>query len=220
MCEDDNKLQLVVKDGKIFHVPNNSGDTGGITSIQRWEQALRVFSDIYSSAHPTRASELIQYDHIIHCAAQTYIWENVYMYDKDFRLHMGDYPSRTWAVILQQAWSLRLKDKHKISYEIQRMGNVDRLRSGTRKICRRFNRGKCTYGMRCKYDHRCSFCFKMGHSIHNCRRASAEKIMKVGSPKKDQTWNSSYSPDTKKPMGPSTQGKQKPSSEALKKFGK
>ena len=47
MCEDDNKLQLVVKDGKIFHVPNNSGDSGGITSIQRWEQAFRVFSDIY-----------------------------------------------------------------------------------------------------------------------------------------------------------------------------
>ena len=88
---------------------------------------------------------------------------------------MGEYPNRTWGIILQQAWSLRLKEKHKISYDAHRIANLEKLKGGTREICRRFNRGKGNYGIRCKYEHRCSYCFKMGHGIHNCRKAGADK---------------------------------------------
>ena len=35
------------------------------------------------------------------------------MYDKDFRLHMAKHPTRSWAIILQQAWSVWLKDRIK-----------------------------------------------------------------------------------------------------------
>ena len=37
--------------------------------------------------------------------------------------------------------------------------------------CRRFNKGRCTYGLACKYDHRCSVkrYGKFGHGAHVCR---------------------------------------------------
>ena len=49
------------------------------TSIQSF------FSDIYMRAHPHRSAELVQCNHLIHTAAQTFVWDNVYMYNKDFR---------------------------------------------------------------------------------------------------------------------------------------
>ena len=37
--------------------------------------------------------------------------------------------------------------------------------------CKRYNRGKCTYGAVCRYDHCCAVkkCGKFGHRAHICR---------------------------------------------------
>ena len=86
-------------------------ESSSISSFQKWEQAFRIYSNVYSQFNPNRSAELIEYNHIIHTISQNYTWENVYMYDKDFRLHMSHRPQRNWNIILQQAWSLRLKDK-------------------------------------------------------------------------------------------------------------
>ena len=74
--EEDNRMEIVNRNGKTY------------------------FSNIYTRRYPGRASELIQYNHIIHTAALLYTWDNVYMYDRDFRLHISRYPHRSWAVIL------------------------------------------------------------------------------------------------------------------------
>ena len=79
--------------------------------MSKWDQAFRVFSDIYCKAHPNRSTELIQYSHVIHMTASGHVWYNLYAYDCDFRLHIGDNPQRSWSIILQQVWSLRLHDK-------------------------------------------------------------------------------------------------------------
>ena len=42
-------------------------------------------------------------------------------------------------------------------------------------FCRRFNRGRCTFGKTCRYEHRCTYCFKFGHGFHNCRKAAADR---------------------------------------------
>ena len=99
---------------------------------------------------------------MIHTASLSFAWENVYNYDRDFRLHMEKFPERSWAIILQQSWSIRLKDKHSNS------GGVDMRRR--KDICYRYNKGKCSYGAKCKFEHKCGICNKFGHGAHNCRR--------------------------------------------------
>ena len=109
--EDDHRMEIVNYGGQTFWVPASDKNSVSISNFSRWEQAFRVYSNIYTQYHPGRSSELIQYNHIIHTASLSYQWENVYQYDKEFRLHLSHHPERSWGVILQQAWSMYLKDK-------------------------------------------------------------------------------------------------------------
>ena len=88
-ASDETKLELINKGGQTFFVPVNRDQGNGITSFNKWEQVFRVYSNIYSKEFPDRAAELIQYNHVIFTAAGTYVWENVYSYDRDFRTHLS-----------------------------------------------------------------------------------------------------------------------------------
>ena len=103
---------------------------------------------------------------MIHSASTAYIWENVYCYDKEFRQHISRFPTRMWNVILQQAWTMILKDR--IKYDNSGKGGHHGKRKG---ICKRFNQGRCTYGLSCHYEHRCSVpkCGKFRHRANNCQ---------------------------------------------------
>ena len=110
---DDNHMELVNKGGMTYFIPvaDREMASGGITNFNKWEQAFCVFSNVYTRAYPSRSSELIQYNHIIFTAMNTYVWDNVYTYDKEFCIHLSKFPQRSWLIILQQAWSMCLKDK-------------------------------------------------------------------------------------------------------------
>ena len=111
--EEDQRMELVNRNGLTYWSPVIDREIGVISNFHKWETAFRVFSNIYTMKYPNKAAELIQYCHVIHTASLTYVWENVYFYDKEFRIHMSKHPQCSWAVILQQAWNLRLKDKLK-----------------------------------------------------------------------------------------------------------
>ena len=145
-----------------------------ITSFSKWEQAFRVFSNIYSKANPHRASELIEYNHVIHTIALAYVWENVYTYDREFRLHISKNPQRSWAMILQQAWAMRLKDRL-VTHATGGFQNGGNQKNKNQEICRHFNRGRCNFGSTCKYEHHCSYCFKYGYGTVNCRKANLDR---------------------------------------------
>ena len=167
---EDNRLELVFKNGATYFTPVFDRETSAITNFNRWEQAFRIFSNVLTQAHPHKAGELIQYNHIIYTAALTFQWDNVYFYDREFRMHISNFPHRSWAVILQQAWSMCLKDRVKTN-----QGGSGMPASGKTKInepCHRYNKGKCTYGLSCRYQHRCSVpkCGKYSHGAHICRR--------------------------------------------------
>ena len=99
--EEDRCMELVNHNEMSFWSPVADREVGSITSFRKWESAFRVFVNIYTSKFPLKAAELLQYSHVIHTASQTYVWENVYLYDKEFRIHMSKHPQRSWAVILQ-----------------------------------------------------------------------------------------------------------------------
>ena len=177
--EEDNQMEMINQGGMSFWVPVSDCDNQSINSFSRWELAFRIFSKIFTSFHPSKAGELIQYNHTIYTAAQTFPWDNVYRYDREFRLHMSRYPlQRSWAIILQQAWSMFLKDKvsNTPGQNFSRQGSGRNGQNGQggsvkRKLCFDFNLEICNFGSRCKFDHRCSFCDKYGHGSYNCRKA-------------------------------------------------
>ena len=108
VVEEDSRLELVIRNGQTYWSPVS--ESIYINSFSKWEQAFRIFANIYTSEFPQRSSELIQYNHIIHSIVSTYTWENIYSYDHEFQLHISRHPERSWSVILQQAWSMKLRD--------------------------------------------------------------------------------------------------------------
>ena len=189
--DEDSRLELVIRNGKTFWLPVT--ESVQINSFSKWEQAFRIYANIYTSKHPQRSTELIQYNHVIHTISGMFAWDNVYNYDKEFRLHMSKHPGRNWAIILQQAWTMQLKDrlsKGETSYFNANFGNnFGHTPEGKGKgqgathgkwggePCRRFNKERCPFGPKCRYDHRCAYepCGKFGHSILNCRKLAADR---------------------------------------------
>ena len=171
--EVDHRMELVVNcGGSTFFVPIADHESAGsVSNFYKWEQAFCVFSNIYTKFYPDRAPELIQYNQLIHTASLSFTWDNVYRYDKEFRLHMSKYPQRNWGVILQQAWTVYLKDRVNFKQEESYFPKGNTSGNGNRKkeICKRFNKGKCYKGFKCHYDHRCLECGKFGHGAHICR---------------------------------------------------
>ena len=87
--EEDQRLTFMNKGGVPYLVPAEPKQNGTISSFSRWDQAFKVFTDIMTSKYPDMSTELLQYGHDIFTTSQTYIWENVYSYDKDFRIHIS-----------------------------------------------------------------------------------------------------------------------------------
>ena len=104
-----------------------------------------------------------------------FVWENVYAYDRDFRLHLSVHPDRNWGIILQQAWMMRMVERLNRQANVSGTNGVGNVTQGfqqSKKLCYKYNRGKCTYGFNCKFDHRCRICSKFGHGAHICRKGN------------------------------------------------
>ena len=65
---EEGKLELVNKGGQTYFIPAVERDAGGINNFGKWEQAFQVFTNIYVTANPSRAAELVQYNHVIFTA--------------------------------------------------------------------------------------------------------------------------------------------------------
>ena len=58
--KEDEHLELFYKEGKTYWVPEDrTTGSNKITNFAMWEQALWVFSDIYTRCHPGRVAALI-----------------------------------------------------------------------------------------------------------------------------------------------------------------
>ena len=165
-----------------FLAPVSERETLHISSYSCWEQAFRVFSNIMTGKFPEKATQLLQCNHTIHAASTTYLWDNVYAYDKEFRQHISHHPERPWNVILQQAWTMLLKDRVKNDKTcFQKCGKFNKR---DKEPCRIFNKGRCTFGLSCKFDHCCSVkkCGKFDHGAHICRLRDSENQASAPAP--------------------------------------
>lgn len=176
--EEPERLQLVHQDGKLGVAPYTDKDAVIINSFKRWELAFDIYAGVFTRAHPQRGPDLLEYKHIIRRASETYIWSNVYSYDKIHRTHMQRNPGRTWSKKHRDAWT----DHVKIYKNAALTSGQDATNPGRkRKPCRFFNKnGKCIKGSNCEYDHKCAHCGLFGHSKHNCRKLITPKRDEVG----------------------------------------
>ena len=166
--EEGQRLEIVNRNGISFLSPVADRETTAVSHYNKWEQAFRIYSNIITTKYPLEATELLGYSHVIHSVASAYVWDNVYSYDREFCRHIALFPTRPWNVILQQAWTMLLKDRLKSegvsSHHKSKQGKIN-------EPCRRYNKGKCTFGLSCCYEHRCTIkkCRKFGHGAHICR---------------------------------------------------
>lgn len=97
-----------------------------INSYRKWEEAFEVFASIYVTGNPGRADELHDYKYSIRDAANTYISDNVYNYDIDFRLHMERYKNnRRWSAKLEYEWSRCMKNHIQFRHDASNTGNAN-----------------------------------------------------------------------------------------------
>ena len=180
-----NRIEIVNRDGQAYLVQGEPGDSGNkISNVRQWEQAFRVYAAVYSRANPTRAAEIWQYVEIINQAAQTFTWENVATYDFHFRKMMAKNPHHSWAKIFHQHWNLDLKDHiPRNAGSFQKGGGSSRP---NKEICWKFNRGNCPYGPKCRFEHRCSYCFATSHGASTCRKKNKSKSA-TGNVKDEET---------------------------------
>ena len=165
-----------------YWVPMADRELSSVSSYIKWEQAFRVYMNLYAKKHPERITKLLEYNHVIETASAAYPWDNVYKYDREFRIHMGEHPHRNWGIILQQAWALYIKSGQSNNPVLSGGGNSSNFKSssaqspgGFKKICYPYNAGECTFGLQCRFDHCCGVCGKRGHGAFNCRKLSGKR---------------------------------------------
>ena len=199
---EENRLEWVQRDGGTFLVPAQKDNK--ISSFRRWEQAFRAYATIYCGANPQRSREIWQYISVIHTAASSFIWDNVYNYDITFRHLMAFNPQRSWAITYNQMWNLSMKDPlpkgtgQKQSFGFNHFqgsqssqgssgrGSSSNANNSNNKrhkpdYCWNFNRGiPCRFGNRCRFIEMCSYCDSPAHGVNICPKAQKKNEHKGG----------------------------------------
>ena len=178
MSPADGRMELVNRDSVTFFMPVCDRENLKINGICRWEQAFRIYAAVYCNANQHRAAEIWQYVYIINLAANSFTWENVACYDYAFRQLMSRHPKCSWSTIFQQMWSLSMRDPVYRNFNNNNnsftshgsAGRSNNGRSHRDNYCWKFNKNKCKFGSRCKFEHCCYYCDWYGHGSYNCNK--------------------------------------------------
>lgn len=97
---------------------------------------------------------------------------------------MTEQPETHWGVISQHTWTLEFGESSTKGGDgsgAPAVSSFPKEGKRSRNPCWRFNKGRCTFGESCEYDHRCSHCGKRGHGKHECfkrNRGEKSQVMK------------------------------------------
>ena len=182
---DDLNKQLfqLISQGTSNYLEPPIARTGKINSVRKWDQAFRVYAAIYTNANPQRSSEIWQYVYVIHTAAASNPWDNVYLYDVNFRQLMATKPWRSWGKTYTQGWNMAFNNSisnsmasHNSNSSAASSSSIGSSHSNKVKAwkddcCWRYNKNRCKRtASECNYDHRCTYCAGWYHRFFNCRK--------------------------------------------------
>ena len=95
-----------VEKGNVVWLENRAKPA--IEDIEEWTDAFLVFSSIYLSAHPSKATELLKYASIVRDAAARFYGWGWRIYDVQFRHRQQRAPNRSWAIVDGEMWLVQV----------------------------------------------------------------------------------------------------------------
>ena len=165
---DSGKKIMKEREDGVVYFANSEDVENKITNVHKWEQAFRAYATIYSKANPSRASEVLMYIDSIHHAAKIAPWESVAHYDYCFRQLMEEYPDRNWGKTYVQKWTTMLCEGKQIQTASGTSKGKSQSNDWKDNTCWRYNKSRCRYGLKCRFDHRCTYCASYNHPYQYC----------------------------------------------------
>lgn len=158
-----------------------------ITNIHVWTSAFMVFMDVLLQKWPNHGQELLKYMHTIRLASSRGSGLGWVSYDEQYRLRKARSPQSSWASIDMELWVLYVSTpprstsfNSRVQDQLpqglgpqplnQNLAQNNQRKSGSYpfRACWSYNRGKCDFGSRCRFAHKCSKC-SGEHPVKTCR---------------------------------------------------
>lgn len=179
--EEDSGFRLISREGYQF-LAKKEEEITEISNYAKWRSAFGVYVAIYLKENPQRSAEVHQYISEIESAAITYVWSNVYGYDKMFRLRIAKKPHKSWATTHQKAWNTFMRDRRHNGQNYPAKyphsgGNqsTKKQSKNKKKPCWIFNKkGNCKFGENCRFENKCSNCGSIDHGAINCEKPKSK----------------------------------------------
>ena len=151
-----------------------------ISNIHVWTSAFMIFMGVMLEKWPNKGQEYLKYMFNVRLAASRGSGTGWAVYDEQYRLRKARYPHTPWGDIDMELWLLHFSnpakyahfDNTNVSQKLEsknepfladfKRGKTPQSQKGNTqrgfRSCWNFNKGKCSYGQKCRYAHKCSDC--------------------------------------------------------------
>lgn len=126
----------------------------------RWTRCFRTLMSLRLKSFPHELQGMLRHAEIAQDLHQR--GKDAIEYDAEFRRAKEQHPSIQWGEFLAEIVVGLQEPQHKPA-----MSNI-KASSKAQGICRRFNTTENCKFANCKYAHKCSSCFTMGHPQYRC----------------------------------------------------
>lgn len=126
----------------------------------------RILKSLLNSNGQFNVKDYLQYTEMIGELASRYTWQSVLFFDDEYRQRQAltGFP---WGTDAPHLGTVMLRDRDKAfisTAATKRLGSgPNRRTQAGKELCRQFNRGACTYGTTCLFDHSCGICGNRDH---------------------------------------------------------
>ena len=162
------ELTLAV-DGDRMVIKQGVTHSKKVDTFDKWCSAFHTFMAIYLTKHPGRAIEMLKYIETIRLAAIQFAGAGWKKYDEQFRLQQESNPSNSWGVINMELWVTVAAATAALPAHFSPSASQPSFGQGARGFCYAYNGPNGCHYRSCKFQHKCSKCFRMGHNAASCR---------------------------------------------------
>lgn len=127
----------------------------------------RIMSRLLNEDPRFSAQNYLRYTEMIGELAARYTWQSVLLFDDEYRQRQAKI-GFDWGTDAPHLGTVMLRDRERSSAfpAGRKITGSSFRRFPGKEICRQFNRGACSYGTSCLYDHSCAVC---GHRDHGSK---------------------------------------------------